>query len=48
VGGGDKTVVSELHIYGTPVAQVANMQEFRRVCSFLGINMNKMDFIFLF
>ena len=36
VGGGEKTVVSELHIYGTPVAQVANMQEFRRVAGKAG------------
>jgi len=36
VGGGDKTVIDELHIYGTPVTQATNMQDFRRVAGKAG------------
>lgn len=36
VGGGDQTVIEELHLYGTPVAQATNMQEFRRVAGKAG------------
>lgn len=31
IGGGDVTEITELHIYGTPVSQVTNMQDLRRV-----------------
>ncbi|KAL3098790.1 hypothetical protein niasHS_001456 [Heterodera schachtii] len=36
VGGGDKTVVDEFRVYGTPIAKTTNMQDFTRVAGKAG------------
>uniref|UniRef100_A0A914GSW8 Thioredoxin-like protein n=1 Tax=Globodera rostochiensis TaxID=31243 RepID=A0A914GSW8_GLORO len=36
VGGGDKTIIDEFRIYGTPIAKTTNMQEFARVAGKAG------------